>query len=417
MSENRYSHTSSNRLVRRTVALVLAGGKGTRLKNLTNKVAKPAVSFGGKYRIIDFTLSNCVNSGVRNVGVLTQYMAHQLIMHLQAGWQMLSPSLKEGVSIIPAQQRTGENWYRGTADAVYQNLDIIDHDRFDRVLILGGDHIYKMDYSRMINFHAENDADVTVACIRKPLSQASSFGVMGLDDSGRIVDFEEKPKNPKPDPGHPEDALVSMGIYIFNMDVLDEELRQGLLKPGYAHDFGHNVIPEMLKDRKVFGYVFSAPGHPGRTAYWRDVGNLDEFFAANIDLLDPDPELDLYDRDWPVITEQKQRPGAKFVFNEEQRCGYATDSLIAAGVIVSGAKVNRSLLSIDVRVEERSELDEVIALEGATVGKNCRLRRVIIGEDCVVPDNTVIGYDPEIDKQRFVCSEKGVVLVTRDMFE
>ena len=417
MSENRYSHTSSNRLVRRSVALVLAGGKGTRLKELTNKVAKPAVSFGGKYRIIDFTLSNCINSGVRNIGVLTQYMAHDLIMHLQSGWQILNPALNERVSIIPAQQRTGENWYRGTADAVYQNLDIIDHEHYDRVLILGGDHIYKMDYSRMINFHAENDADVTVACIRKPLSQASSFGVMGLDDEGRIVDFEEKPEHPKSDPSNPEKALVSMGIYIFNMDVLDDELSRGLLKPGYSHDFGHNVIPSMIKDRKVFGYVFADKGHPGRTAYWRDVGDIDEYFAANMDLVDPDPELDLYDRDWPIITDQKQRPGAKFVFNEDDRRGYATDSLLSAGVIVSGAKVHRSLLSLDVRVEEHSELEQVIALNGCSIGKNCKIRKAIIAEGCVVPDGTIIGYDETEDKRRFTVSTGGVILVSCAMLK
>ncbi|GDY24589.1 glucose-1-phosphate adenylyltransferase [Agarivorans sp. Toyoura001] len=417
MSENRYSHTSSNRLVRRSVALVLAGGKGTRLKELTNKVAKPAVSFGGKYRIIDFTLSNCINSGVRNIGVLTQYMAHDLIMHLQSGWQILNPALNERVSIIPAQQRTGENWYRGTADAVYQNLDIIDHEHYDRVLILGGDHIYKMDYSRMINFHAENGADVTVACIRKPLSQASSFGVMGLDSEGQIVDFEEKPENPKSDPHNPELALVSMGVYIFNMDVLDDELRQGLLTPGYSHDFGHNVIPNMIKNRKVYGYVFADKGHPGRTAYWRDVGDIDEYFAANMDLVDPDPELDLYDRDWPIITDQKQRPGAKFVFNEDDRRGYATDSLLSAGTIVSGAKVNRSLLSLDVRVEEHTELDQVIALNGCSIGKNCKIRKAIIAEDCVVPDGTVIGYNEEEDRRRFTVSKGGVILVACEMLK
>lgn len=415
MSENRYSHTSSNRLVRRTVALVLAGGKGTRLKDLTSKVAKPAVSFGGKYRIIDFTLSNCINSGVRNIGVLTQYMAHDLIMHLQSGWQILNPALNERVSIIPAQQRTGENWYRGTADAVYQNLDIIDHDHYDRVLILGGDHIYKMDYSRMINFHAENDADVTVACIRKPLSQARSFGVMGLDSEGRIIDFEEKPLHPKSDPSDPDLALVSMGIYIFNIDVLDEELRDGLLKPGYSHDFGHNVIPNMIKNRKVFGYVFADKGHPGRTAYWRDVGDIDEYFAANMDLVNPNPEFDLYDREWPIITDQKQRPGAKFVFNDELRRGYATDSLVCAGVIVSGAKVHRSLLSLDVRIEEHSELEEVIALNNASVGRNCKIRKAIIAEGCVVPDNTVIGYDEVEDRKRFTVSPAGVTLVSCEM--
>jgi glucose-1-phosphate adenylyltransferase len=416
MSENRYSHLSSNQLIRGTAAMVLAGGKGSRLKELTNKVAKPAVSFGGKYRIIDFTLSNCINSGIRRIGVLTQYMAHDLIMHLQSGWQILSPALGEQVSIIPAQQRTGEEWYRGTADAVYQNLDIIDAEHYDRVLILGGDHVYKMDYSRMVNFHAENNADVTVACIHKPLSQASSYGVMGLDAEGRIIDFEEKPENPHADPQDPNQALVSMGIYIFNTDVLDEELRAALLKPGYNHDFGHNIIPSLLKGRRVFGYIFGSAGHPGRSAYWRDVGNLDEFYAANMDLVSPEPELDLYDRDWPLITDQKQRPGAKFVFNDDGRRGYATDSVIAAGVIVSGAEIDHSLLSCDVRVEDGSIIRDSVMLPGACIGKNCRVTKAIIGEYCNIPDGTIIGANPADDEARFTVSENGVVLVTAEMF-
>ncbi|CAG8999405.1 MAG: Glucose-1-phosphate adenylyltransferase [Candidatus Celerinatantimonas neptuna] len=415
MSENRYSHLSSNRLIRGTTAMILAGGKGTRLKELTNRVAKPAVSFGGKYRIIDFALSNCVNSGIRRIGVLTQYMAHDLIMHLQSGWQFFSSALGEQVSIIPAQQRTGEEWYRGTADAIYQNLDIIDSGRFERVLILGGDHVYKMDYSRMVNFHAENDAEVTVACIRTPIEKASSFGVMGLAKDGRVLTFDEKPAHPKCDPSCPDQALVSMGIYIFNMDVLDIELRAALLQPGYAHDFGHNIIPSLLSKRRVYAYVFGSNGHPGSNGYWRDVGDLDAYYDASMDLLAPEPELNLYDQHWPIITYQKQRPGAKFVFDEDDRRGYSVDSMLSAGVIVSGAKVNHSLLSFDVRVEEKSEVFDSVLLPGAEIGKHCQIHKAIIGENCIIPDNMQIGVNRKDDEAHFTVSDHGVVLVTREM--
>ncbi|MFM2486003.1 glucose-1-phosphate adenylyltransferase [Celerinatantimonas yamalensis] len=415
MSENRYSHVSSNRLIRGTTAMILAGGKGTRLRELTNRVAKPAVSFGGKYRIIDFTLSNCVNSGIRRIGVLTQYMAHDLIMHLLSGWQFFNSALDEQVSIIPAQQRTGEEWYRGTADAIYQNLDLIDSERFDRVLILGGDHVYKMDYSRMVNFHAENDAEVTVACIRTPLDKATSFGVMGLSKDGRVESFDEKPSDPKCDPYSPDHALVSMGIYIFNTDVLDAELRAALLQPGYAHDFGHNIIPSLLDKRRVFGYVFGANGHPGNNGYWRDVGDLDAYYEASMDLLAPEPELNMYDAQWPIITDQKQRPGAKFVFDDDDRRGYAVDSMLSAGVIVSGAYIKHSLLSFDVRVEEHSNVHDCVLLPGAQVGKNCQLHKVILAENCVIPDGMQIGINPEDDKARFTVSDNGVVLVTNEM--
>lgn len=415
MSENRYSHLSSNQLIRRTTAMVLAGGKGTRLRDLTNRVAKPAISFGGKYRIIDFTLSNCVNSGIRRIGILTQYMAQDLIMHLQSGWQFFHSALDEQVSIIPAQQRTGEEWYRGTADAVYQNLDLIDSNRFDRVLILGGDHVYKMDYSRMVNFHAENDAEVTVACIRTLIAKASSFGVMGLAQDGRVLSFDEKPANPKCDPHDPQQALVSMGIYVFNTDVLDCELRKALLQPGYGHDFGHNIIPSLLSKRRVYGYVFGAKGHPGNNGYWRDVGDLDAYYEASMDLLAPEPQLNIYDKEWPIITDQKQRPGAKFVFDEDDRRGYAVDSMLSAGVIVSGAAVHHSLLSFDVRIEERSEVYDSVLLPGSEVGKRCLIHKAIIGEDCIIPDGMQIGVDKELDAKRFTISDQGVVLVTSDM--
>jgi glucose-1-phosphate adenylyltransferase len=416
MSSNNYSHADTNKLVRETSALILAGGKGTRLKQLTSNNAKPAVSFGGKFRIIDFTLSNCINSGVRKVGVLTQYMAQDLIDHLQDGWQILSPAMGEGVRIVPAQQRTGSDWYRGTADAVYQNLDLIKRQNAKRVLILGGDHIYKMDYSRMLNFHVENGAAVTVACIHKPIEEASSFGVMGLDATGEIKTFVEKPANPPADPSDPTQSLVSMGIYIFNADLLEDELVKALEDPSYNHDFGHNIIPGLLGRAKVFGYVFTEDGHPGDTAYWRDVGNLDEYFAATMDLLSPDPELDLYSHNWPIITNQSQRPGAKFVFNDDGRRGHAVDSVLSAGTIISGAELEHCMVSANVRVHSYSKLKDCILLPNSDIGRNCRLTKVIVGEDCQIPDGTIIGENPAEDAEKYTVSETGVILVTSEMF-
>jgi len=417
MVENSYTRTPGFQAVQRTSAVVLAGGKGSRLKELTHRVAKPAVSFGGKYRIIDFTLSNCTNSGIRHIGVLTQYMANDLIGHLQAGWGQINPELMEGVFIIPAQQRTGELWYRGTADAVFQSLDLLEQDRTERLLVLGGDHIYKMDYSRMVNFHIEKGADLTVACIQKPLRQASDFGVLSLDKEGKISAFMEKPDDPHPDPNFPDLAMCSMGIYVFSMDALKNELNSAVHREDYSHDFGKDIIPSMIKKKNVFGYVFSEKGHPCKTAYWRDVGSLDEYHAASMDLVQPLPELDLYDNDWPIQTLQRQRPGAKTVFNEEDRRGVAIDSVLCGGVIISGAHVNKSLLSTDVRVEENATIDHSVLLPGAVVGKDCRLKRVIVGERCKIPDGTVIGEDPVADQERFTVSDGGVILVTQSMFE
>ncbi|EDL55932.1 glucose-1-phosphate adenylyltransferase [Vibrio mediterranei AK1] len=415
--ENQYSHISSNARLRNTTAMILAGGKGTRLKELTSTIAKPAVSFGGKFKIIDFALSNCINSGIRKVGVLTQYMAQDLISHIQSGWQSSYSALGEGVHIIPAQQRVGENWYRGTADAIYQNLDLIKrHDQTERILILGGDHIYKMDYSRMINFHVESGADVTVACIQKPIEQASEFGVMGLNDEGDIINFVEKPANPTPMPNDDSKALISMGIYIFNVDVLDAELRQALTCPDYKHDFGHNIIPSLIGRSNLKGYVFTERGHPGANGYWRDVGHVDEYYAATMDLLAPTPELDIYDKSWPIMTNQVQRPGAKFLFNDPNRRGYAVDSVVCAGAIISGAQVTHTLVSSDVRIDDFTEITDSILLPSASVGQNCKLKKVIVGENCHIPNSMEIGFDVELDKQRFTVTDEGVVLVTQDMF-
>ncbi|MCY9872602.1 glucose-1-phosphate adenylyltransferase [Vibrio barjaei] len=415
--ENQYSHISSNARLRNTTAMILAGGKGTRLKELTSTIAKPAVSFGGKFKIIDFALSNCINSGIRKVGVLTQYMAQDLISHIQSGWQSSYSALGEGVHIIPAQQRVGENWYRGTADAIYQNLDLIKrHDQTERILILGGDHIYKMDYSRMINFHVESGADVTVACIQKPIEQASEFGVMGLNDEGDIINFVEKPTNPTPMPNDDSKALISMGIYIFNVDVLDAELRQALTCPDYKHDFGHNIIPSLIGRSNLKGYVFTERGHPGANGYWRDVGHVDEYYAATMDLLAPTPELDIYDKSWPIMTNQVQRPGAKFLFNDPNRRGYAVDSVVCAGAIISGAQVTHTLVSSDVRIDDFTEITDSILLPSASVGQNCKLKKVIVGENCHIPHSMEIGFNLELDKQRFTVTDEGIILVTQDMF-
>lgn len=415
MVENSYTRMPGFQAVQRTSAVVLAGGKGSRLRELTSRVAKPAVAFGGKYRIIDFTLSNCINSGIRHIGVLTQYMANDLIGHLQAGWGQINPELMEGVFIIPAQQRTGELWYRGTADAVFQSLDLLEQDRTERLLVLGGDHIYKMDYSRMVNFHIEKQADLTVGCIQKPLRQASDFGVLSLNTEGKISEFIEKPDDPDPDPNFPDQALCSMGIYIFNMSSLKNELHDAANRADYSHDFGKDIIPWMIDRQNVFGYVFSEKGHPCKTAYWRDVGSLDEYHAASMDLVQPLPELDLYDDDWPIQTLQRQRPGAKTVFNDDHRRGLAIDSVLCGGVIVSGATVNKSLLSTDVRVEENSNIDNSVLLPGSSIGSNCRLKRVIVGEACHIPNGTVIGENLSTDRDRYTVSDGGVVLVTQSM--
>lgn len=415
MAVNSYSRASGYQAVQRTTAMVLAGGKGSRLKELTSKVAKPAVHFAGKYRIIDFTLSNCVNSGIRRIGVLTQFMANDLIRHLQSGWGRVNAELSEGVFIMPAQQRTGERWYRGTADAVYQCLDLVDRERTDRLLVLGGDHIYKMDYSRMVNFHIEKKADLTVACVQKPLKSASMFGVMTLNDEGQVIDFNEKPQCPIPMPGNPHQAMCSMGIYVFSRDVLERELDAAMTRPGYSHDFGHDIIPHMIEHANVYGYLFTPRGHPCKNAYWRDVGSLDEYHEASMDLLQPLPRLDIYDRNWPLQTHQTQRPGAKMVFNESNRRGSAIDSVLSAGVIISGAEVTRSLLGTDVRIEEHSVVSDTVLQPGASVGKGCRIHKAIIGEKCHIPDGFLIGQDLDIDRQRFTVTEGGVVLVTADM--
>jgi len=416
-SENNWT---SNVLTRATLGIILAGGKGTRLKQLTENRAKPAVPFGGKYRIIDFPLSNCVNSGIRKIAVLTQYKAHDLISHLQRGWGHMNHEFGEFVSVIPAQQQTGETWYQGTADAVYQNLDVVKNSRVNRVLILGGDHVYKMDYSKMLADHAKKGAAITVACIKVPIDQASAFGVMALDDAQNIKAFQEKPANPAPAPDDPDSALVSMGIYVFEVDVLNRMLQEDAALDDSQHDFGFNILPTALAEGlKLNGYVFEDPDFAGKEnrAYWRDVGNLDQYYEAHMDLIAVDPEINLYDDYWPIFTYHSQLAGAKFVFDDDERRGMAINSIVSAGCVISGSTIRHSLLSHKVRVHSFSEIVDTVVLPNANIGRHCRIRRAIISEGCDVPPGTVIGEDPAADSARFEVSESGVVLVSQEMLD
>ncbi|HRQ65575.1 MAG TPA: glucose-1-phosphate adenylyltransferase [Xanthomonadaceae bacterium] len=397
-----------------TLALVLAGGRGSRLGALTRKRVKPAVPFGGRFRIIDFTLSNCVNSGVRRICVLTQYKAHSLIQHLQRGWSQFRPEFGEYVELLPAQQRIGESWYRGTADAVHQNADIIRHHDPRFVMVLGGDHVYKMDYGAMIGFHLKRGADVTVGCIPVPLAQAAAFGVMQVDHQGRVVDFVEKPAAPRPMPDQPDMALVSMGIYVFNTDYLLERLDADASDEHSSHDFGKDLIPHAVRDDLVCAFAFRDAA-TGGAAYWRDVGDIDSYWRANLELLDLQPELNLYDREWPIWTLQEQTPPAKFVFEDPDRCGRAISSMVAGGCIVSGASVEHSLLFSSVVVEQYSVVEDSMLLPEVFIGRDCRIRRAVIDNGCRIPDGTVIGVDLERDRQRFQVSAGGVVLVTPEM--
>jgi len=404
-----------SRLTRDTLALILAGGRGTRLKQLTDWRAKPAVPFGGKFRIIDFPLSNCMNSGIRRVGILTQYKSHSLILHIQRGWGFLRGELGEFVELLPAQQRIDEtSWYTGTANAVYQNLDILrNHDpRF--VLVLAGDHVYKMDYGPMLAYHAEQNADMTVGCIEVPLGEASAFGVMSVGPDNRVTQFLEKPAQPEAMPGAPELALASMGIYVFNTDFLYEQLIKDADNRNSAHDFGKDIIPAVIGTYRVMAYPFRDPA-TRRRAYWRDVGTVDAFWRANMELIGVTPELNLYDREWPIWTYQEQWPPAKFVFNDEGRRGMAVDSMVSGGCIISGATVRRSLLFSNVMVQSHSLVEDSVVLPDVVIGERCRLRKVVIDKGCDIPADTVIGEDRQHDKERFEITPDGVVMVTPEM--
>jgi glucose-1-phosphate adenylyltransferase len=407
-------------LGRRTFALVLAGGRGSRLKQLTDRRAKPAVHFGGKFRIIDFALSNCLNSGLRRIAVVTQYKSHSLLRHLQRGWSFMRSELNESVELLPAQQRINEDqWYRGTADAVYQNLDIINGDLPpDYIVVLAGDHIYKMDYSMMLDDHIKNGKGATVGCLEVERQEARAFGVMAIDEHRHITDFVEKPDDPPHMPGNPNVSLASMGIYVFSADYLYRLLEEDVADPHSSHDFGKDIIPKAVREGQALAHPFSMsciPNPPHTVPYWRDVGTVDAFWAANLDLASTDPQLNMYDRNWPIWTYQEQLPPAKFVHDEEGRRGQAINSLVSGGCIVSGAHVSNSVLFSNVLVRSWARVDQAVVLPDVDIGRSCRITRAVIDRRCTIPEGLVIGENAEEDAQRFHRSESGVVLVTREM--
>lgn len=405
-----------SRLTRQTLALILAGGQGSRLHELTTWRAKPALYFGGKFRIIDFPLSNCINSGVRRIGVLTQYKAHSLIRHLLHGWSWFHAGSKEFMEILPASQRIGGEWYRGTADAVYQNLDIIRTHAPRFVLILAGDHVYKMDYGTFLAAHVDAEADMTVSCIEVPIKEAAGqLGVMTVDETGRVIAFDEKPENPTPVPGRPDVCLASMGNYIFNTAFLYEQVIKDADTPGTQHDFGRNVIPSIIRNYRVYAYPFRDPD-TGRQAYWRDVGTLDAFWEANMELVSVSPQLNLYDQQWPILTHQSQSPPAKFVFDEPGRRGEAIESVVSGGCVISGSHVRKSLLFSNVRVHSYSSVTDSVVLPDVRIGRRCRIHRGIIDRGTVLPEGTIIGEDHDADRARgFRVTDSGLTLVTPDM--
>ena len=424
----------AHQLVRRTIALVLAGGRGSRLKQLTDRRAKPAVYFGGKFRIIDFALSNCLNSGIRRMAVVTQYKSHSLMRHLQRGWSFLRAELNEMVDVLPAQQRTGdEHWYQGTADAVYQNLDIIQSrsTKHDYVVVLAGDHIYKMDYSIMVKDHAESGFGCTVGCIEVPRMEAAAFGVMAIDEQRKITEFLEKPADPPAMPGRPDIALASMGIYVFDSAYLYRLLEEDSVNPDSSHDFGKDIIPRAVAEGQALAHPFgmscvtrarsqsseSSQSDQKTPAYWRDVGTIDAFWAANLDLASITPELDIYDTDWPIWTYQRQLPPAKFVLDNDGKHGMTVNTIVSGGCIVSGSRLSSSVLFSGVRIHSFCEINEAVLLPDVEVGRGCRLNRVVVDRGCVFPEGMVVGEDAEADAARFERTEGGVVLVTRYMLE
>ncbi len=396
--------------------MVLAGGRGERLHPLTAHRAKPAVPFGGKYRIIDFTLSNCLNSGLRKVAVLIQYKSHSLDRHIRTGWDVLNAELGEYIASIPPQQRISEEWYRGTADAVYQNLFLLENEQPDYVLILAGDHIYKMNYMEMFHWLVAKSADVVVGAIDIPIEEASRFGVMGVDDEYRVTQFDEKPANPAPIPGDPTKAFASMGIYMFKAQSLREELVADA-REGTAHDFGKNIIPRMIRTRRVYAFKFQ-DANKKSVKYWRDIGTLDAYWEANLDLVAVDPLFNLYDQQWPIRTYQGQFPPAKFVFAQDYqggRMGVALDSIVCGGCIISGGRVQNSVLSPNVRVQDHADVRDSVIMENVTIGEHCRIRRAIIDKDVTIPPKTEIGYDRDADAHRFHLTESGLVVISKGM--
>lgn len=406
------------RLARSTVALILAGGRGTRLGRLTDWRAKPAVPFGGKFRFIDFPLSNCVNSGIRRIGVCTQYKAQSLIRHVQRGWSFLDGRFQEFVELLPAQQNVTADWYKGTADAVYQNTYLLKKHAPELVLVLAGDHIYKMDYNRMLYDHVAKSADMTIACMEVPLAEARGFGVMAVDDSLRVSAFQEKSAQPAPMPGRPDTALASMGIYVFNAGFLYEQLARDAADPDSTHDFGKDIIPHILqRGYRLAAHRFSdscvnmTDGRP----YWRDVGTLDAYWEANMELTKVVPDLNLYDRQWPIWTYQEQLPPAKFVFDDEGRRGGAYDSLVSGGCVISGATLRRSLLFSSVHVHSYAQVEDSVVLPNVDIGRNVVLRRAVVEKNCRLPPGLKVGVNPEEDRKRFDVSDKGVTLIVPEM--
>jgi glucose-1-phosphate adenylyltransferase len=407
-------------LPKRALALVLAGGRGSRLHQLTDTRSKPAVYFGGKFRIVDFALSNCLNSGIRRIGVVTQYKSHSLLRHLQRGWAFMKAELNEFIDLLPAQQRVDEeSWYRGTADAVYQNLDIIRSIEPEFIVVLAGDHVYKMDYTRLLAYHVDRGAQVTVGCIKVPRKEATAFGVMAVDEHNRIVDFVEKPADPPPMPDDPDHSLASMGIYVFNAAYLYETLRRDIADPGSNHDFGKDIIPHAVRSGVAWAQPYGdscVRTEPDEEPYWRDVGTIDAYWEANIDLTATKPHLNLYDREWPIWTWQEQLPPAKFVHNEPDRRGSAIESMVSGGCIISGT-LHRSLLFSKCRVHSYSQTAWSVLLPEVVVGRRARLTRVVVDRGVKIPDGLVVGEDPQADAARFNRTEAGITLITADMIE
>ena len=403
-------------MMRSVLTFIMAGGKGERLYPLTKDRTKPAVPFGGIYRIIDFTLSNCINSGLRKIYLLTQYKSASLQRHIRLGWNILPSELGQFIEILPAQQRVGESWYLGTADSVYQNLYSLEIDHADEVLILAGDHIYKMNYYTMIDFHREQDADLTVGVVEMDKAKAAHLGVVDVDSAGRVIGFQEKPAKPKTIPGNPDKIYASMGIYVFNRHIIEQELHEDARKRNSTHDFGKDIIPQMVKKGlKIAAYNF-IDENKKEAKYWRDIGTIDAYYEANMDLVQVDPVFNLYDKDWPIRTLQEQFPSAKTVFSGEEitgRVGLVLDSVVSNGCIVSGGRVQRSILSPNVRVNSYSQVYDSILMEGVNVGRYARIKRAIIDKDVDIPQGMVIGYDLEEDKKRFYVTESGIVVVAK----
>ncbi len=417
MSESNHHKQEQNigHLTRNTIALILAGGRGSRLVNMTDWRAKPAVPFGGKFRIIDFPLSNCVNSGIRKIGILTQYKSDSLIRHIQQGWGFLRGEFGEYVDLMPAQQRHGEDsWYKGTADAIYQNIDILRTRKPKHILILAGDHIYKMDYGAMLADHIEKNADLTIGCLEVSLEEATAFGVMDVDVNRRVKAFVEKPEHPPVMPGRTDTALASMGIYIFNADFLFEQLQKDADTVGSSNDFGKDIIPAVIDKYIVNAYPF-LDLQSGEQSYWRDVGTIDAYWSANMELIGVNPAMNLYDNTWPIWTHQEQTPPAKFVFDDDDRRGLAVDSMVSGGCVISGAQVKHSLLFSNVRVNSYTSVQDSIILPQVNIGRHCRISKAIIEKGCDIPEGTIIGEDRAEDERRFHVSQGGIVLVTPDM--